>query len=52
MRFLILFIFFFISIGLNANIEENIDDIIKKSRVIDLKYSIDKSDCHKLTKIK
>ena len=51
MRLLILFIFL-LSIGLIANIEENIDDIIKNSRVIDLKYASYKSDCHKLTKIK
>ena len=51
MRFLSLFIFL-LSIGLIANIEENIDEIIKKSRIIDLKYASYKSDCHKLTKIK
>ena len=51
MRFLSLFIFL-LSLGLIANIEENIDEIIKKSRIIDLKYASYKSDCHKLTKIK
>ena len=52
MRILILFIFF-LNLGLLANTENSIDDIIKKSRIIDLKYSSSyKSDCHKLTKIK
>ena len=52
MRFLILFISF-LSIGLLANTESSVEEIIKNSRVIDLKYSSSfKSDCHKLTKIK
>ena len=38
--------------GIIAKNEENIDDIIKKARVIELNSSSYESDCHKLTKIK
>ena len=52
MRFLTVFIFF-LSIGLLANAEISLEEIIKNSRLIDLKKSSSfKSDCHKLTTIK
>ncbi len=52
MKFLILFVFF-LSSGFLANTENSVEEIIKSSRVIDLKYSRSfNGDCHKLTKIK
>ena len=49
---IIIFFLFFLSMGIIAKNEENIDDIIKKARVIELNSSSYESDCHKLTKIK